>query len=125
MLVFLSSVLACSKVKDEGDPKTLSYDHYCPDVPAGVTCPSGSGDNTTTTTGTVMREYFDLSESESRSSSVQTSKMYWGRYYPSEDYWYVDINSKVRKGCMPDSQTRTSDSRTENHYSSAVIGTVR
>ena len=121
MLVLWSSVLACSKVKDEGDPKSLSYDYYCPNVPAGVKCPSdnGSTDNTTTTTGTVMREYFDLSESESGSSSVQSSKMYWGRYYPSEDYWYVDINNKVRKGCLPDNQTRTSDSRTENHYSSA------
>ena len=51
-----------SKVKEEGDPKSLSYDHYCPDVPTGVKCPSDNGttDNTTTTTGTVMREYFDL-----------------------------------------------------------------
>ena len=121
MLVFLSSVLACSKVKDEEDPKTLSYDHYCPDVPAGVTCPSGSGDNTTTTTptGRVVTEYFDLDTSISGSTSVQSSKMYWGRYYPSEGYWYVDINNKIQKGCLPDSQTRSSDSRQENHYSSA------
>jgi len=121
MLVFLSSVLACSKVKDEGDPKTLSYDHYCPDVPAGVTCPSGSGDNTTTTpTGPrVVSEYFDLDTSISGSSSVQGSKMYWGRWYPSEGYWYVDINDKIRKGCLPDSQIRSSDNRQENHYSSA------
>ena len=65
MLVLWSSVLACSKVKEEGDPKSLSYNHYCPDVPAGVTCPSGSGDNTTTTTptGRVVTEYFDLDTS--------------------------------------------------------------
>ena len=46
MLVLWSSVLACSKVKEEGDPKSLSYDHYCPDVPTGVKCPSS--DNGTT-----------------------------------------------------------------------------
>ena len=121
MLVLWSSVLACSKVKEEGDPKSLSYNHYCPDVPAGVTCPSGSGDNTTTTTptGRVVTEYFDLDTSISGSTSVQSSKMYWGRYYPSEGYWYVDINNKIQKGCLPDSQTRSSDSRQENHYSSA------
>ena len=120
MLVLWSSVLACSRPEEHGDPKTLSYDYYCPNVPAGVVCPSGSGDNTTTTpTGRVLTEYFDLSEAESRSTHVQSSKMYWGRYYPSEDYWYVEIIDKIRKGCLPDNQTRTSDSRSENHYTSA------
>ena len=120
MMVFLSSVLACSKVKDEGDPKSLSFNHYCPDVPAGVKCPSdnGSTDNTTTTSGTVMREYFDLSTAESGSSSVQGSKMYWGRWYPTEGYWYMDVDEKLRQGCLPPTQVKTSNGQTYAHYSS-------
>jgi len=122
MMVFLSSVLACSKVKEEGDPKSLSYDYYCPDVPTGVKCPSDNGttDNTTTTTGTVMREYFDLSESESRSSSVQSSKMYWGRYYPSEGYWYLDKDDKIRQGCLPDSQGGVAHYNTAHYWNSPI-----
>jgi len=120
MMVFLSSVLACSKVKDEGDPKSLSFNHYCPDVPAGVKCPSdnGSTDNTTTTSGTVMREYFDLGSDISGSSSVQGSKMYWGRWYPTEGYWYMDVDEKLRQGCLPPTQVKTSNGQTYAHYSS-------
>ena len=77
MLVLWSSVLACSKVKQEGDPKTLSYDHDCPDVPAGVTCPSGSGDNTTTTpNGSIVTNQFLYGTT----TSYGAGKMYWGLY---------------------------------------------
>ena len=118
MMVFLSSVLACSKVKEEGDPKSLSYNHYCPDVPAGVKCPSdnGSTDNTTTTTGTVMREYFDLSTAEAGSSSVQGSKMYWGRWYPSEGYWYLDNDNLIRQGCLPETQGGVAHYNTAHYW---------
>lgn len=120
MMVFLSSVLACSKVKEEGDPKSLSYDHYCPDLPNGVKCPNSdnSTDNTTTTSGTVMREYFNLDESESGASTILSAKMYWGTYYPTEGYWYMDVDSKLRQGCMPLQQTE-SDGTVRNHYSTA------
>ena len=120
MLVLWSSVLACSKVKEEGDPKSLSYDHYCPDLPNGVKCPNSdnSTDNTTTTSGTVMREYFDLDTSISGSSSVQGSKMYWGRWYPTEGYWYMDVDEKLRQGCLPPTQVKTSNGQTYAHYSS-------
>ena len=120
MLVLWSSVLACSKVKEEGDPKSLSYDHYCPDLPSGVKCPNSdnSTDNTTTTSGTVMREYFDLDTSISGSTSVQSSKMYWGRWYPTEGYWYLDLDNKIRQGCLPLQQTDSSNGQVYAHYSS-------
>ena len=116
MMVFLSSVLACSKEKEEGDPKTLNYSHYCPDVPAGVTCPSGSGDNTTTTTpnGSIVTNQFLYGTT----TSYGAGKMYWGLYKASKDYWYIDPNNKIQKGCMP--TTLSYDNGTTfPHYSTA------
>ena len=113
MLVLWSSVLACSKEKDEGDPKSLSYNYYCPNVPAGVTCPSGSGDNTTTTTTSSAVNKFEYNISD-----WGASRMYWGEYRASNDYWYIDPNGKIRKGCMP--ATLSYDNGTTfPHYSTA------
>ena len=118
MMVFLSSVLACSKEKEEGDPKTLNYSHYCPDVPAGVSCPSGSGDNSTTSTpnGSIVTNQFLYGTT----TSYGAGKMYWGLYKASKDYWYIDPNNKIRKGCMP--TTLSYDNGTTfPHYSLSLI----
>ena len=143
MMVFLSSVLACSSDKTEGDPKSLSYDYYCPDVPAGVICPThdddtddtttdnsttdNSTDNSTTdnstdntTTSIVVSEYFDLDTSISGSSSVQGSKMYWGRWYPSEGYWYLDNDYLIRQGCLPETQGGNAHYSTAHYWSSPI-----
>ena len=111
MLVLWSSVLACSKVKDEGDPKSLSFNHYCPDVPAGVTCPGGSTDNTSTSSGAVNKFEYNVSD-------WGASRMYWGEYRASKDYWYIDPDGKIQKGCMP--ETLSYDNGTTfPHYSTA------
>ena len=110
-----------SKVKRRRRPKVSELQSLLSRC-SGVTCPSGSGDNTTTTTptGRVVTEYFDLDTERKLVQPQYRVLRCTGADTTREGYWYVDINNKIQKGCLPDSQTRTSDSRQENHYSSAV-----
>jgi len=131
-MVLSLSVQGCSKEEEYGEDNILNIDYYCPNVPSHVTCPlydpsetyednqsnCCSSDNTTVDNTTVDNSSTNLQNKvgadnvtgegflfHEDSGSFGAGSMYYGWYKPSQDYWYVDVEGKIRKGCIPENQS--------------------
>ena len=133
LMACLFLVISCSRTDEYGDDTVVNIDYYCPDVPSHVTCPLYDptetyednesnccpSDNTTVDNETVDNETVVNLQNKVGADNVTgegflfhedsgswgTGSMYYGWYTPSQDYWYVDVEGKIQKGCIPENQS--------------------
>lgn len=109
-------IASCGKTDEYGDATQLDKNYYCPEVPANVGCPTTDNttvdnntvDNSTNYTGEVVTEYWDrpYQQGSNRFTMGPTDNASFnGRYYPSDDYWYVEVWGNWRQGCIPNPLT--------------------